>query len=228
MNRSRIRTGASLLFVVTLLVVALLAASPTLAQTYAPTPGPGEIIVPVGDEGGSIETPSVIINVPAGATGGADYNFVYTPLESVSCAPPVGCQLFSTFDLSTYVGIDLVTPVTFDPPLEICFTYTGDQADAVGGIDNLAPVLWSDDESRWVPLDNVRYDETQMKICGDLVTLTNSACGIGLTCALSPSGVPVTGEEAPAGSSMAPIWLSLVAAVVLASGLGVLRKVKTD
>ena len=228
MKHLRVRIGVGSGLAITLLVAALLVASPVLAQDYAPTPVPGGEVTPIGDEGGTVNTPVVDINVPKGATGGNTYNFVYTPLDSVSCAPPAGCSLFAPFDLSIYVGIDLISPVTFDPPLELCFTYTEEQAISVGGVDNLTPAYWSADKGTWIPLDNVRYDASLMKVCGDLGTVTHTSCGIALTCAISPSGVPVTGEELAAGASLAPVWLALAAAAVLILGVGALRKVRAS
>ncbi len=159
--------------------------------------------------------------------GGGDYACEYVPLGSVDCSPPAGCDLFAPFDINLYLGGQPVTEFEFDPPLEICVPYTDAQANAVGGVDNLALVYYDEATSSWVELDNTRYDAGMHLLCGDLTFLPDSTCGFGITCAISPTGVPVTGEQDTAGN-LRVLWLALAAAAVLAIGTITWRRARAS
>jgi len=151
---------------------------------------------------------------------------VPTPVpQPGECPAPAGCSLSDLFTLDSYLGSELVYPVSFDPPQEVCVDYTQELADANGGAENLAIVYWDDATSAWVMLDNPRYDADLMKVCGDISYLPSTACGLAVTCALSPTGVPVTGEEQ---FSMTPIWLVLAAVLVLSFGTITWRRAETS
>lgn len=215
MNNPR-KTGI-FLFVILVLVAA--STGTASAQSYIPTPPPGTIILPPTPGGGSVDTPVGTIDVPQNP-----YNLVYTPLGSVPCPPPVGCLVFNPFNLDAYSGVDLVSPAYFDPPMEICMSYSDTEAESLGGVENLTIAYYDPNQNQWVSLSNIRIDTANKKICGDLTVLLQSECGIALTCALSPIGVPVTGR-APAGSaSNSPVWLTLLVAVVLTSYLWMRRR----
>jgi hypothetical protein len=197
----------SFAIIIGIILLVLLLAS-TGAAAWA-TPGQDQLRQTVPTP---IPDPYVIVLPPQ--RNGNEYSFEFNLLPGAECAPPAGCELFSPFTLEAYLGTQLVYPVTFDPPLEICFQYTQAQADAVGGPENLAVVYWDDAQSAWIPLDNQRYDASPevMQVCGDISFLPATSCGLGVTCAISPTGVPVTGQAA--GPSPTVGRLLIVALVV--------------
>ena len=195
---------------VAILLISIPAAGPTSAQDYVPTPQP---------------TPPITIIFPPGSTDDDTYTLVYTPLVSVDCPPPVGCLVLDPFDLSAYLGIDLVTPVIFDPPIRICMPFTTEQSELLGGEDNLAVAYWDPEKGQWVALDNLTVDTENMQVCGDLAELIDSECGIALTCAWSPTGVPVTGKTLPGRTRIAPVWIIIATAfIVIGSFTHIKRK----
>jgi hypothetical protein len=218
MQNSKIRRGTMVMFAAAILLAALLLVS----QSVWATPGQDQLRQTVPTP---VPQPGDITIVLPPQPSGDDYTFVYTPLPSVPCAPAAGCSMFSNFTLDAYLGSSLVYPVSFDPPLEICVNYTQAQADANGGADNLAVVYWDDATSTRVPLDNGRYDANLMMVCGDIAFLPSTACGFGVSCALSPTGVPVTGEGQ---FNMTPVWLVLAAVLVLSFGTIAWRRAETN
>jgi hypothetical protein len=208
MNNPRIKHAAILIIV---FILCASVAGTVSAQDYIPTPPPGTIILPPPPGGGEVDTPTGTIDLPPNPP----YNLVYTPLGSVSCPPPVGCLVFNPFDLSAYDGVDLVSPAYFDPPLEICMNYTDTEVEALGGVENLTIAYWHPEQNQWVPLRNIRMDTATQQICGDLDALLESECGIALTCALSPGGVPVTGSGLGSHFSLSPMWLTIAVAIIL-------------
>ena len=189
-------------------LVALLAAGPAawatpgqdrLRQTI-PTPIPGDytIVLPPQQDG-------------------RDYSFDFRLLPDVDCPPPAGCELFAPFTLDAYLGTELIYPVSFNPPLEICFNYTTAEAAAVGGVENLMLAYWDDDLEAWLPLDNARIDKSLMMVCGDIAFLPATACGLAVTCAISPTGVPITGlTEGPSSPAGTLLGAALALGVALA------------
>jgi len=193
------------------MLVALLAVSPAawatpgqdrLRQTI-PTPIPGDysIVLPPQQDG-------------------RDYSFDFRLLPEVDCPPPAGCELYSPFTLDAFLGTELIYPVRFNPPLEICYEYSPAEAAAMGGAENLMLAYWDDDREAWVPLDNPRIDKSLRMVCGDIAFLPATACGLAVTCAISPTGVPITGltegPSSPAGTLLVVV-LALGAALALAA-----------
>ena len=206
------------LVIAVLLLVVLLAGSGTAAwatpgqdrlRQTIPTPVPGDyfIVLPPQQDGN-------------------DYSFDFRLLPDVDCPPPAGCQLFEPFSLDAYLGTELIYPVTFNPPLEICFQYTTAEAAAVGGAENLMLAYWDDDRESWVPLDNWRIDEALMRVCGDISFVPATACGLAVTCAISPTGVPITGQPPAAPLAPETFYLVLGAAGLLAIAFVASRRLR--
>jgi hypothetical protein len=133
--------------------------------------------------------------------GGNDYSFVYVPLPPVDYPPPAGCGIYNPFRVEAYLGTELVYPAAFDPPLEICVSYTEDQAAEAGGPDNLSVVYWDEELEQWIPLDNRRHDAELSQVCGDISFLPANNI-FAITCVISPTAVPVTGHGLDSGNSL--------------------------
>lgn len=224
MRNCKPRTRCSMVILI-VLICGSLAAVPVSAQDYAPTPPPGIVYPPTGCSGGEIDVPPGMVDVPPGTFCDDDYSLVFKP-PAAECPPPVGCLVFDTFDLTIYLDIDSLETAHFDPPLTVCMDYTDSQAEALGGPDNLAIAYWDDELRRWIPLDNIRVDTEKQQICGDISVLVPSECGIGLTCLLSPTAVPVTGSGALPKPVLSFGWPVLVGAILLALRLVFIRRPK--
>jgi len=150
---------------------------------------------------------------------GQDYSFVYVPLPPVDYPPPAGCAIYNPFRIEAYLGTKLVYPEDFDPPLEICVSYSADQADEAGGADNLSVVYWDQEPKLWIPLDNWRHAPAISQICGDIAFLPANNI-LALTCIIGPTAVPVTGYGAASSEPMAALLaLALLGAALLATRL---------
>jgi hypothetical protein len=217
MNEPRVKRGiAAVGVVLVVLALALLAnssawatpAQDTLRQTI-PTPRPP-----------TPEPPPQSIVLPP-QPGRDDYSFVYVPLPPVDNPPPVGCEIYNPFRIEAYLGTELVYPENFDPPLEVCVTYTEDQAAEAGGADNLSVVYWDEESQQWIPLDNRRHDAELTQVCGDISFISANNI-FAITCVISPTAVPVTGHgSVPAGPIVA---LALLGAMAGAAILAVRRQ----
>jgi hypothetical protein len=179
-----------------------------LRQTV-PTPEPTPEVTPV-------PPPQSIVLPPQ--PGGNEYSFVYVPLPPVDYPPPAGCEIYNPFRVEAYLGTELVYPDSFNPPLQICVSYTEDQAAEAGGAENLSVVYWDSESQQWIPLDNRRHDAALMQVCGDISFLSANNI-FAITCAIGPTAVPVTGHGSGSGSTSAILVLVVALAGIAVVGL---------
>jgi hypothetical protein len=179
-----------------------------LRQTI-PTPAPPPTATP-------LPPPQSIVLPPQ--PGGEEYSFVYVPLPSVSYPPPVGCGIYSPFRVEAYLGTEPAYPVSFNPPLEICVSYTEDEAAEAGGAENLSVAYWDAELEQWIPLDNRRHDASLLQVCGDISFLSANNV-FAITCVISPTAVPVTGHGLGSGSPYAVLALLATLAGIAIVGL---------
>ena len=170
-----------------------------LRQTV-PTPGPPEET--------PVPPPQSIVLPPQ--RSGDDYSFVYVPLPPVDYPPPAGCGIYNPFQIEAYLGTELMFPEEFDPPLQVCVSYSTEQAAEVGGADNLGVVYWDMITQQWIPLDNWRQDANLSQVCGDISSLPADNV-FAITCILSPTAVPVTGH----GSDVANVYAVVALTITL-------------
>ena len=165
------------------------------------------------ENGGFIDMPPVLITVPPTATGTECYNFAYTPIDPETIPPPpLGSPLIAPFSLAIFSGVNPAIGITFNPPLEICSSYTDDDVAQVGDDpNNLALAYYDEIEGKWLPLDNPTVDPVNKTVCGTLSHLTM----IALTARLTPAGVPVTGGESPTQEFLPPVWMLLLGTLLL-------------
>jgi hypothetical protein len=208
MKEPRIKQGiVAVVVVLGVLILASLASNSAWAtpsqdvlRQSIPTPAP------------SPETPPQSIVLPP-QPGGDDYSFVYVPLPPVDYPPPAGCEIYSPFRIEAYLGTELVYPESFDPPLEVCVSYTAEQAEENGGAENLSVVYWDEELEQWIPLDNRRHDAGLSQLCGDVSFLTANNY-FAVTCVIGPTAVPVTGHGSGVVNSVAVLALVATLAAV--------------